>query len=116
MLPATQDAPLSIAFDKVLTNLAMPKRVVTLLLLGLLLLFQSQLWFGKGSISDNNKMQHQLTVIEAKSARLQAENQQLKAEVDDLKNPNGNLEMVEEKARSELGMIKPNEIYVQLAK
>ena len=38
---------------------------------------------------------------------------QLSAEVRDLKE---GLEMVEEKARLELGMVKPNEIYVQFAK
>jgi cell division protein FtsB len=47
------------------------------------------------------------------TARLQAENKQLKAEVEDLKT---GMDMVEEKARSELGMLKPNEILVQYTK
>jgi cell division protein FtsB len=37
----------------------------------------------------------------------------LRAELRDLKE---GLEMVEERARSEIGMVKPNEIFVQLAK
>lgn len=61
-------------------------------------------------------MQHKLNGINKNAERLQAENAQLKAEVDDLKDPTGKLEMVEEKARMELGMIKPSEIYVQIAK
>jgi cell division protein FtsB len=44
-------------------------------------------------------------------ARLQIE--QLNAEVSDLKE---GLNMVEERARQELGMVKPNEIFVQIAK
>jgi cell division protein FtsB len=40
-------------------------------------------------------------------------NERLAAEINDLKE---GLEIVEEKARSELGMVKANEIYVQIAK
>ena len=58
-------------------------------------------------------MKKQLSDLKSNSTRLQMENSQLKAEVEDLKN---GMEMVEEKARMELGMIKPNEIYVQYAK
>lgn len=61
-------------------------------------------------------MQLKLNSINKNAQRLQTENEQLKAEVDDLKDPSGRLEMVEEKARMELGMIKPGEIYVQIAK
>ena len=42
-----------------------------------------------------------------------ARNVRLQAEVRDLLE---GLEMVEEKARAELGMVKPNEIYVQIAR
>ncbi len=93
-----------------------PRRIVFFLLLALLLIFQGQLWFGRGSLRENAQMQHKLNGINKNAERLQAENAQLKAEVDDLKDPTGKLEMVEEKARMELGMIKPGEIYVQIAK
>jgi len=93
-----------------------PSRIVFFLLLALLLIFQGQLWFGRGSLRENAQMQHKLNGINKNAERLQAENAQLKAEVDDLKDPTGKLEMVEEKARMELGMIKPGEIYVQIAK
>ena len=93
-----------------------PSRIVFFLLLALLLIFLGQLWFGRGSLRENAQMQHKLNGINKNAERLQAENEQLKAEVDDLKDPTGRLEMVEEKARMELGMIKPGEIYVQIAK
>jgi cell division protein FtsB len=91
----------------------MNKRGVMVLLVLLLLLFQSQLWFGRGSLSDVTQMTKKLDGLNTNIARLQTENQQLKAEVEDLKT---GMDMVEEKARSELGMLKPNEILVQYTK
>jgi cell division protein FtsB len=58
-------------------------------------------------------MTKKLLGLNATVARLQTENKQLKAEVQDLKT---GMDMVEEKARSELGMLKPNEILVQYTK
>ena len=75
--------------------------------------FAAQLWTGRGSIPSVRDLQQRLTDQEAKNAKAQAGNDQLAAEVRDLKE---GLEMVEEKARSELGMVKPNEIFVQVNK
>ena len=58
-------------------------------------------------------MQQRLTDQQANNIKSQASNDQLAAEVRDLKE---GLEMVEEKARTELGMVKPNEIFVQVNK
>lgn len=91
----------------------MTKRIAVIILACLLLFFQAQLWFGRGSLSNVGQMKKQLTELKSNTSRLQLENSQLKAEVEDLKT---GMEMVEEKARMELGMIKPNEIYVQIAK
>jgi cell division protein FtsB len=91
----------------------MNKRGVMVLLVFLLVLFQSQLWFGRGSLSDVTLMTKKLDVLKSTSTRLQTENAQLKAEVEDLKT---GMDMVEEKARYELGMLKPNEILVQYTK
>jgi cell division protein FtsB len=91
----------------------MNKRGVMVLGVLLLLLFQSQLWFGRGSLSDVTQMTKKLDGLNTNIARLQTENQQLRAEVEDLKT---GMDMVEEKARSELGMLKPNEILVQYTK
>ena len=59
------------------------------------------------------RMTQQLDAQQKKNQQAQLANDRLAAEVRDLKE---GLEMVEEKARQELGMVKPNEIYVHLAK
>lgn len=81
--------------------------VVLLILLGL---FQAQLWMGRGSIPNVREMQQRLEEQLANNKLHQASNDQLDTEIKDLQE---GLEMVEEKARSELGMVKPNEIFVQ---
>lgn len=91
----------------------MNSRAVAALLIGLLAVVQAQLWLGRGSIGDVAQMQRKLDEQKARNAIAQQANAQLAAEVRDLQE---GLEMVEEKARSELGMVKPNEIYVHIAK
>lgn len=91
----------------------MGNRFVPAILIALLVLFHAQLWMGRGSIPVVRSMQQRLDEQNAKNATAQAGNEQLAAEVRDLKE---GLEMVEEKARSELGMVKPNEIFVQVNK
>ena len=46
------------------------------------------------------------------NAKAALNNERLSSEVNDLKD---GLEMVEERARAELGMVKPNEVFVQIA-
>lgn len=91
----------------------MGNRFVPAILIALLVLFHAQLWMGRGSIPSVRDMQRRLDEQLAKNIKAQADNDQLAAEVRDLKE---GLEMVEEKARSELGMVKPNEIFVQVTK
>ena len=91
----------------------MSSRVVAAILIALLVSFHAQLWMGRGSIPNVRDMQQRLTEQQAKNIKSQTSNDQLAAEVRDLKE---GLEMVEEKARSELGMVKPNEIFVQVNK
>lgn len=74
---------------------------------------QAQIWLGRGSVGDVAQMQRKLDEQKARNAVAQQANERLGAEVRDLQE---GLEMVEEKARSELGMVKPNEIYVQIVK
>jgi cell division protein FtsB len=88
-------------------------RVVAALLIGLLAVVQAQLWLGRGSVVDVAQMRKKLDEQKARNAAAQQANEQLEAEVRDLQE---GLETVEEKARSELGMVKPNEILVQIAK
>jgi cell division protein FtsB len=91
----------------------MANRVVPALLIALLAIVHAQLWFGRGSVPNVSQMQRQLSEQKAKNEAAKQANDRAEAEVRDLKE---GLEMVEEKARAELGMVKPNEIYVQIAK
>jgi cell division protein FtsB len=87
-------------------------KLVTIALLVLLALVQAELWAGKGGRSHVVQLQLQLQAQQQANDAARQRNQRLAAEVSDLKE---GLEMVEEKARSELGMVKPDEILVQLS-
>lgn len=89
----------------------MGARAVPVLLVALLLVVHGQLWFGRGSVGDVSEMQRKLQKQKADNAAAQQANERLAAEVRDLKE---GVEMVEEKARAELGMVKPNEIFVNV--
>ena len=91
----------------------MAARLVPLLLIALLAIVHAQLWVGRGSVPSVNEMQRKLTEQDIRNTEAQANNERLAAEVKDLRE---GLEMVEEKAREELGMVKPNEIFVQIAR
>jgi cell division protein FtsB len=86
-------------------------RLVTLALLVLMALVHAELWFGKGGVPHVMGLQAQLSAQQKENDEARERNAQLSAEVSDLKE---GLEMVEEKARSELGMVKPDEIFVQV--
>lgn len=88
----------------------MVNRLVPVVLLALLAAVHAQLWLGRGSLPRVNAMQRQIDVQKAANVQAQQANERLTSEVHDLKE---GLDMVEEKARSELGMVRPNEIYVQ---
>ena len=88
-------------------------RLLTLALAALLLLVQGSLWFGKSGLPYVMGLQSQLTEQLATNEAARGRNARLMAEVNDLKE---GLEMVEEKARAELGMVRPNEILIQVTK
>jgi len=88
-------------------------RVVAALLIGLLAVVQAQLWLGRGSVGDVAQMQQKLAEQKARNTAAQQGNERLAAEVRDLQE---GLELVEEKARAELGMVRPNEVLVQIVK
>ena len=87
-------------------------RYVSLALIALLALLQAELWFGKGGVPRMMELRSKLALQQTTNAADRARNAQLVAEVSDLKE---GLEMVEEKARYELGMVKPDEILVQVS-
>ena len=87
-------------------------RPLTLVLIALLVAVQAQLWIGNGGKPHAMNLQLQLSRQQAANDEARARNTRLEAEVRDLRE---GLEMVEEKARGELGMVKPDEILVQIA-
>ncbi len=87
-------------------------RWVTVVLAVLLGLTHADLWFGRNGVPHVLELRGKLAVRQAANATARKRNEQLAAEVVDLKE---GLEMVEEKARLELGMIRPDEIYVQVS-
>ncbi|SDP37513.1 cell division protein FtsB [Rhodoferax sp. OV413] len=89
----------------------MASRVVPVILLALLGILHAQLWFGRGSISEVSRLQQKLEAQKIHNDEAQQVNDQLSAEVRDLQE---GLEMVEERARFELGMVKSNEIFVHI--
>lgn len=91
----------------------MGQRLVPAILLVLLVILQGQLWFGRGSLPSVARMADELEAQKQKNAQARLVNDQLAAEVRDLQE---GLEMIEEKARIELGMVKPNEVFVQYSK
>ena len=68
---------------------------------------------GNGSMAYVHELQGQIKDQYAANALEKSENDRLQSEVNDLKD---GLSTVEEKARYELGMVKPNEIYIQVSK
>ena len=87
-------------------------RFVTAALLLLIALVHAELWFGKGGVPRVMELQGRLDEQKTSNEAAGVRNAQLLAEVSDLKE---GLEMVEEKARRELGMVKPDEILVQIS-
>lgn len=86
-------------------------RWVTALLVGLLVVVHGQMWFGRGSVTQVQELRNELANQKQANELARQQNEQLVNEVRDLRE---GLDMVEEKARSELGMVKPNEIFVQV--
>ena len=80
------------------------------LLAGLLLLLQYRLWLGDGSIPEVLHLQTEKAAVAEQQAQLDERNAALNAEVNDLK---AGLGAIEERARSELGMIGKDETFYQ---
>ena len=86
-------------------------KVVTGILLILLLALQYRLWVGEGSVAEVAHLRGEIEAQRAELAHIRERNQALQAEVEDLRK---GLEALEERARSELGMIKKGEIFYQV--
>lgn len=86
-------------------------RVLTLILVILIAALQYPLWLGKGSWLRVWDLSRQIESQKASNAVLKARNDSLDAEVRDLKT---GYAAIEERARSELGMIKQDEVFYQV--
>jgi len=86
-------------------------RLLALVLLVLLVVLQMRLWKGEGSWTAEQELKVQVEEQRAENAKLKERNAALAAEVEDLKTGET---AVEERARSELGMVKPGETFYRV--
>jgi cell division protein FtsB len=86
-------------------------KLLTVVLATLIALIQYPLWLGKGSWLRVWEVDQEIRAQRDINQKLQARNAALDAEVRDLKQ---GLDAIEERARSELGMIKQDEMFFQL--
>ncbi len=86
-------------------------RILSFVLLALLVLVQFPLWLGKGGWLRVWDLERQVALQQASNDRLLERNRSLEGEVKDLRDGVG---AIEERARYELGMMRSEEIFVQL--
>ena len=79
----------------------------------LFILLQFKLWVGDGSMVDVTELRKEIREQQAENVQLRARNEELEAEVKDLKE---GLEAIEERARADLGMIKEGETFYHVIK
>jgi cell division protein FtsB len=91
----------------------MGRRLAPLIMIALLVVLHAQLWFGRGSVPNVAKLSRELSEQTQRNTQAALANDRVYAEIHDLKE---GLEIVEEKARTDLGMLKANEIFVQIAR
>jgi cell division protein FtsB len=86
-------------------------RIVIGILVALFLLLQYRLWVGEGSMAEVHALKKQVEARKAELEMMQQRNNALRAEVQDLKKGR---DAIEERARSELGMVRENEEFYQI--
>jgi cell division protein FtsB len=86
-------------------------RILVGILLLVLLLLQARLWFGDGGVSDISLLSDRVAAQQEDNRMLLERNNALRAEVEDLRE---RLDAVEERARSELGLIREGEQFIQV--
>lgn len=86
-------------------------RIIVVVLVALLAWLQYRLWAGAGSEREVTALRAQVERQAHDNAGLRQRNDALAAEVEDLKSGEA---AVEERARSELGMIKPGETFYRV--
>lgn len=86
-------------------------KLIVAILFVLLIWLQYKLWLGDGGIPEVLQLEQEIDTVQSEVNTLQERNKALNAEVMDLKK---GIEAIEERARSEMGMIKKDEIYYQV--
>ena len=86
-------------------------RLLALALVLLIALIQNPLWFGKGGWLRVHELHAQVNAQREINTKLAARNAMLNAEVLDLKQ---GYDAIEERARSELGMVRQDEVFFQV--
>ena len=86
-------------------------RILAIALGALIILIQVPLWLGKGGWLRVWDIDNQVSVQKQKNSKLETRNASLAAEVKDLKT---GTEAIEERARSELGMVRTDEVFFQI--
>lgn len=86
-------------------------KVLSFVLVAFIVLLQYPLWLGKGSWLKVREVGQQIRTQHEINQELQIRNAALDAEVRDLKQGH---EAIEERARSELGMIRKEEVFVHI--
>ena len=86
-------------------------KIATYALLALLVLLQYPLWFGNGGVFAAWRLHREIAAQQKENAQLKERNQALEAQVNDLKQ---GLEVIEGRARAELGMVKKGEAFYQV--
>ena len=88
-------------------------KFLALVFIALIALLQYPLWYGKGSWLRVWELDKKVNAARQTNHELQNRNTILEAEVNDLKQ---GLDAIEERARSELGMVKQDEMFFQISK
>ena len=85
--------------------------LIPLALVLLLILLQYSIWTGSGSVGQVAELEKNLVTLRAQNQQTEADIARLRSEIQDLQE---GVSIVEEKARYEMGLVKPNEIFVQI--
>ena len=86
-------------------------KIIIIFLLTLLIWLQYKVWLQDGGIPEVLQLEHEIEVVRVEVKTLKERNASLNAEVKDLKK---GLDAIEERARSEMGMLKEGEVYYQV--
>jgi cell division protein FtsB len=86
-------------------------KIIIAILIVLFVLLQYKIWLGEGGIPSSLQLQEEVDSVQHQANKLKERNLALEAEVQDLKK---GLDAIEERARSELGMIGEDEVYYQV--